>query len=89
MKRINDPFIANFPSIDIHGYDRFYAVLKVKEFLNDCYKTGFFDLIVIHGKGEYILKKAVHEYLKTEKLVIEFKTHNLNEGMTVVKLKRF
>ncbi len=88
MKRINDPFIANYPTIDIHGYDRFYAVLKVKEFLYDCYKSHIFNLIVIHGKGEFILKKAVHEYLNKEKLVIEFKTHNLNEGITVIKLKK-
>ncbi len=88
MKKINDPFTANFPSIDIHGYDRFYALLKVKEFINDCYKSHLFNLIIIHGKGKFILKKTVHEYLKEEKLVIEYKTHNLNEGMTVVKLKR-
>lgn len=88
MKKINDPFIANFPSIDIHGYDRFYALLKVKEFLYDCYKSHLFGLLIIHGKGKFILKKTIHEYLKKEKLVIEYKIHNLNEGMTVVKLKR-
>lgn len=88
MKKISDPFIANFPSIDIHGYDRYYAILKVKEFIYDCYNSHLFDLIIIHGKGEYILKHEVHEYLKKEKLVEEFKIHNLNDGMTIVKLKK-
>lgn len=88
MKKINDPFIANFPSIDIHGYDRFYALLKVKEFLYDCYKSHIFDLIIVHGKGKFILKREIHEYLKKEKLVEEYKIHNLNDGITIVKLKK-
>lgn len=87
MKKINDPFLVSFPYIDIHGYDREYAVIKVKEFINDCYKLGKYNLIIIHGKGKFILKNEVNNYLKNENLVIEFKIHNFNDGITIVKLK--
>lgn len=88
MQKINDPFIANAPYIDIHGFDRDYAVLKVKEFVSDSSKLGDYTIIVIHGKGKYILKKSVHEYLSKEKLVESYKIHNLNDGMTVIELKK-
>ncbi len=86
MKKINDPFLLNYPYIDIHGYDREYAVLKVKEFINDSLILEKFNIIIIHGKGKNVLRNEVHNYLKKEKLVDEYKLYNFNEGLTIVKL---
>lgn len=87
MRKINDPFTFNFPSIDLHGEDKIGAIVKTKEFINDCKKLKKYDIIIIHGKGSGVLKSAIHEYLKNNKDVILYKTDNINDGITIVKLK--
>ena len=87
MKRINDPFIFNYPSLDLHGEDKIGAIVKVKEFINDCKKLKKYDIIIIHGKGSGVLKNAIHELLRNNKDIESFKTDNLNDGITIVKLK--
>ena len=39
---------------------------------------------MVHGKGTGILKKAVHDYLKTDRRVLEYKTNNYNDGETIL-----
>lgn len=87
MKEINDPFISFFPSIDLHGLDRYTAVIKVKDFINDSKILGNYNIVLIHGKGLGILRKAIHEYLKSDKSIESYYLHNLNDGMTIVKIK--
>lgn len=87
MRKIDDPFKAFYPYIDLHGLDRITAIIKVKEFITDSLKLKKHDIIIIHGKGTGTLRKSIHEYLKTDKRVIEYKTDNMNDGMTIVKLK--
>ena len=77
MEKINDPFTYYYPSIDLHGLDRISAVIKVKNY----------NILVVHGKGEFILKKEVHNYLKIDKRVESYKSDNFNDGMTIIKLK--
>ena len=43
-------------------------------------------ILIIHGIGTGIVKKAVHEELKHNKKVKEFKLDNFNPGCTIVKL---
>lgn len=87
MKKIDNPFIALYPKLDLHGLDKISAVIKTKEFITDSLKLKNYDIIIIHGKGSGILKESVHEYLKSEKRVIEYKTDNWNDGITIVKLE--
>jgi DNA mismatch repair protein MutS2 len=86
MKKINDPFIASFPSIDLHGYEKDLALIKVKEFIYDSKVLGNYNIIIIHGKGSGVLKKAIHEYLKNDKRIEKFYLHYINDGMTIVKI---
>ena len=51
MRKIDDPFQAFYPSLDLHGFDSVLGVIKVKEFIADCLKLKNYDIIVIHGKG--------------------------------------
>ena len=44
-------------------------------------------IVIIHGIGTGIVKKEVHEALRVNKNVLEYKTDNFNSGCTVVKLK--
>ena len=72
--------------LDLHGLDRDYAKILVQEFIADNYKLGFRNLEIIHGRGKGILKKTVHEELRTNKLVKSYKLDNFNDGCTVVIL---
>ena len=87
MRRIDDPFQALKPSIDKHGFDSVLCIIKVKEFITDCLKLKNYDIILIHGKGSGILRRSVHDYLKTDKRVLSYKLDNFNDGATIVRLK--
>ena len=86
IKRI-DPFLYNTPSLDIHGFDRYVGVAMIKNFIDNESKIGTKKLIVVHGKGEGILRQATHEYLKTDRRVLEYKLNIFNDGETIIILK--
>ena len=67
--------------------DREYAIFKVKEFIDDCYKLKYENIVIIHGIGKGILAKTVNEYLKKDKRVLEYKLDFMNPGCTLVCLK--
>lgn len=79
--------LSSYPKIDLHGMDREYAIYKVKEFIDDCYKLKQHNIVIIHGVGKGILKKAINEYLKKDKRVLEYKLDFMNPGCTLVSLK--
>lgn len=79
--------LSSYPSIDLHGMDREYAVFKVREFIDDCYKLKYEKLVIIHGVGAGILKDTVRSYLQKEKRVLEYKLDFMNPGCTLVTLK--
>ena len=79
--------LSSYPKIDLHGMDREYAIFKVKEFIDDCYKLKHEKIIIIHGIGKGILRNAINEYLKKDKRVLEYKIDFMNPGCTLVCLK--
>ena len=87
MKPFIDPFLYNVPHLDIHGYDRYGAIAMIKNFIDNNLRIEQKKIIVIHGKGTGILKNATHEYLKTDKRVLEYKTNYYNDGETIITLK--
>jgi len=87
MKKIIDPFTVNLPSIDLHGYDRVLARIKVNEFINDSVKLKYKKVLVIHGIGEGILKDEVFKTLKNNKNVDSYTLNGMNIGCTIVNLK--
>lgn len=76
--------LSSYPSIDLHGMDREYAVFKVREFIDDCYKLKYEKIVIIHGVGTGILKDTVRSYLQKEKRVLEYKLDFMNPGCTLV-----
>ena len=86
-KEIIDPFLYNAPHLDLHGYDRTGAVASTKMFIDENIKIDVKILVIVHGKGSGILKSSIHEYLKSDKRVIEYKTNNYNDGETIITLK--
>lgn len=87
MKSFIDPFLYNVPHLDLHGYDRTGAVAMTKLFIDENIRINEKKIIIVHGKGTGILKSATHEYLKSDRRVLDFKTNNYNDGETIITLK--
>lgn len=87
MRKIIDPFLYNAHFLDIHGFDRIGAVALIKNFIDNEKRIDNKILVIVHGKGEGILKKATHDYLKKDKRVLEYKLDIFNDGQTIVILK--
>lgn len=79
--------INNLPTLDLHGEYKDSAIILTKEFINDNIILKSDTICIIHGIGEDILRKAVHEYLKHDKRVLSFKRDFFNPGCTIVKLR--
>ncbi len=79
--------LSSYPKIDLHGMDSDYAVFKVKEFIDDCYKLKYKNIVIIHGIGTGVLKNAISNYLKSDRRVLEYKLDFMNPGCTIVVLK--
>lgn len=82
-----DIFLNRYPSIDLHGFDRDSARVAVNDFVLENVILKNEMIVIIHGIGMGIVKNEVHETLRVNKNVIEYKTDNFNSGCTVVRLK--
>ncbi len=76
-----------YPTLDLHGEYGFSASVLTKEFIDDNVHLKNKKLCIIHGIGEGILKKAVHEVLKKDKRIKSYKVDFMNPGCTIVELK--
>ena len=75
------------PSLDLHGETKEISIILVKEFIEDNYQLKNTKIKVIHGIGKSILKNAVHQELKQNKFVKDYKLNNFNPGETIIELK--
>lgn len=75
------------PTLDLHGEIEAMVEVLVLEFINDNIKMRNNVVLIIHGKSTNILTKKVHEILKENKNVKDFRLDNWNLGQTIVELK--
>ena len=80
-------FTDSLPTIDLHGLDRLYARIKINEFISDNKMMKNSIVVIIHGKGEGILKNETINTLKTNKFVEDYRLYYNNNGMMLVKIK--
>lgn len=80
-------FLNRYPSIDLHGFDRDSARVAVNDFVDENVFLKNEMIVIIHGIGTGIVKREVHETLRVNKYVLEYKTDNFNSGCTIVRLK--
>ncbi len=80
--------LKKYPSLDVHGETRDTVVYPVKQFIKDNWLMQNDHIIIIHGRGEGILKEKVHEILKRDPVVLEFFINGMNLGATEVILKK-
>ncbi len=76
-----------YPSLDLHGEYSFSAEVLVKEFINDCILLKKNKICIIHGIGNGIIKKTVHNVLKNDKRIKSYKMDFMNPGCTLVEIK--
>lgn len=79
--------IDKYPSIDVHGETRDTIYTVIKSFIAENIKLNNEIVVIIHGKGQGILKKEIHYYLKRMKEVKTYHLHYWNQGITIVELK--
>jgi len=85
-KIIHDPFTYYFPRLDIHGETSLTCVAVINAFIKDNIRLKNKNIIIIHGKGEGILKESTHNLLKKHKNVKKYYLNGLNVGETIVEL---
>ncbi len=78
---------SSIPSLDLHGEYKDAAIILTDEFINDNITLKNEYVCIIHGLGEDILRKAIHEYLKKDKRVESYKRDFFNPGCTILKLR--
>ncbi len=88
MKLNEIVFIDSLPTLDLHGYDRDYAHIKINEFINDNYIMGNRNVVIVHGIGDGIIKSVTQDTLRRNKKVLDFKIFIANVGCTIVEIDR-
>lgn len=66
------------------------ALYELDKYINDALISNLTTIRIVHGKGEGILRKAVHEYLKNNPHVKSYRLGNYGEGdlgVTIAELK--
>lgn len=84
---IEDIFLKGLPQLDLHGYDRESAKVAISDFILENLILGKNKLIIIHGKGQGILKSTVKDVLDKDKRIKKFYIGAFNNGITIVELK--
>lgn len=76
--------------LDLRGQSSFEAISEIDSFIDSALISGINQLTIIHGKGTGVLRKAVHQHLKTHPSVRTFRLGVFGEGdsgVTIVELK--
>lgn len=85
---LNDIFLDRLPKIDLHGFDRESARVRVNDFVEEAYIIGYDEILFVHGIGSGIVKEAVLDTLGKNKKVLSYHIVGSNVGCTVAKIKK-
>lgn len=78
------------PELDIRGKYAEEGVSELERFIDDAVVANLKTVTVVHGKGTGALRQAVHDFLKLNPYVEEFRIGKYGEGdmgVTVIHLK--
>ncbi len=90
MQDISDKASKFNPSIDIRGKRAEEALLLVKHLIDEAILLSVYELTILHGKGNGILRHVIREYLRGVSEVQSFKDEHIErggDGITLVSLK--
>ncbi len=90
MAEINSK-AANFnPSLDVRGKRAEEAILLVKNLVDEAILLSVYELTILHGKGNGILRHVIREYLRSIDEVKDIRDQHIErggDGITLVSLK--
>jgi DNA mismatch repair protein MutS2 len=75
--------------LDLHALTVDEAIMKLDRYLHDAFRSGYYTVRIVHGKGTGILRNAVRQYLDGHSLVKSYRWGEPREGgigVTVVEL---
>ncbi len=75
--------------VDLRGMNAEEAISVLSLFLDNAWRGHLQTVRIIHGKGTGVLRKAVHQYLKTEKNVKNYRLGVYGEGEDGVTIADF
>lgn len=78
------------PEINLLGHTVDEAIPIIDKYLDDCYIAKLSPVRIVHGKGTGALRNGIHHYLKSNKIVDNFRLGTFGEGemgVTIVNLK--
>jgi len=86
-----DPvFLPLEDHLDLHPFQPKEITSVVEEYLNECWRAGFSEVRLIHGKGIGVQRNIVRSALKKHSAVLSFRDAPLEAGSwgaTIVALK--
>ena len=78
------------PEINVIGLTVDEAISKIDKYMDDALLSNLSQITIIHGKGTGALRKGIHEYLRKQTHVAEFRNGEFGEGdmgVTIVELQ--
>jgi DNA-nicking Smr family endonuclease len=94
IAKLEPPKPIDLREIDVHGNYVDAAIPIIEKFLTDCYRDNVRKIRIIHGKGIFVLQKAIreylkrHEYIQSKSIISADKDHG-GEGATEASLIDF
>ncbi|MCX6230158.1 MAG: Smr/MutS family protein [Bacteroidetes bacterium] len=90
MSNINEKASKFNPSIDVRGKRADEALVLVKQWVDEAILLSVYELSILHGKGNGILRHVIREYLSGIPEVKSYKDEHIErggDGKTLVSLK--
>ncbi len=75
---------------DMRGMTTDEGIMELERYIDNAFLSGLPSVTIIHGKGTGALRKAVHQFLKTNKAVKTFRLGVFGEGedgVTIAEIK--
>jgi len=72
--------------IDVRGFRVREALSEVEKLLDQGTGANLTTVEIVHGTGTGALRKAIHQYLKTDEVNKAFECSDINPGVTIVKI---
>jgi len=90
MSSVSMPVPLHVPiTLDIRGLRADEAEKKVERYIDDVIQTGLHQVEIIHGKGDGVLRKIVHDHLVTRSNIRKYYTPRWDmggPGVTVIEV---
>lgn len=90
IDNINEKAVNFNPNLDLRGKRADEALVLLKNFIDDALLLSIYELRILHGKGNGILRQVVRNYLAQINEVKDFRSEHIErggDGITIVLLK--